>query len=271
MTAILQLLCNKTLGPDGFPAKLYKLEPQLFAQALTPLFNNLPIGDDIHLFNFGHIMLIPKKGLVINSLDNIRPLLLLNTNYKICSTIIANCLRTTVNHLVHTDQIGYSPKLRGKAPLQDATSLLLINGTFSTPININSSVRQGDQVAGYLFILAIEPLLQHFRTSAHITPVTLATFYKIVFAYCDDVTIITTNQHALPYILDILNTFASVAALYINHSKSIVLGYPLQTHPFPLPSFPSNGLDSGWTTLALPTHSSLTSINSPYPTKTQQA
>ena len=61
-----------------------------------------------HWFN-KHITLFPKKGIIINSLDNIRLISLLNSNYKIYSTIIANRIRTTSNLLVHSDQIGYSP------------------------------------------------------------------------------------------------------------------------------------------------------------------
>ena len=159
-------------------------------------------------------------------MDNIRSISLLNSDYKIYSSVLANRLRSTIYTLVHKDQIGYAPgrnimdsifthyllskhgtlnntlqlfvdfakacnsinhsyilktlSCYGFPPLLvahitslflQAKSKILVNGLLLSPVQIKTGVTQGDPIAGYLFILAIEPLLRHICQSPHILPI----------------------------------------------------------------------------------------------------
>ena len=200
---------------------------------------------------------------------------LFHSDYKIYSTIIANRLRSTIDLLVHTDQIGYSPgrnilysiftyyllsthsnlskalcffvdfakafnsfnhyyilttlKTYGFPPFICNHIMALLSQAQSAihnspPVDILTGIRQGDPVAGYLFILAIEPLLAYLTVASHPSCQIPGIYSKSVYAYCDDLSITTTNLHAFPHILAILNIFALLSSLRINLNKSSLLG-----------------------------------------------
>lgn len=55
----------------------------------------------------GVLTLLPKKGKDLRMLKNWRPISLLNTDYKILSTCIANKLKPHLTKLVSEDQTGF--------------------------------------------------------------------------------------------------------------------------------------------------------------------
>ena len=99
---------EKSPGTDGLQAEFYKY-----------FWNELHV-DMIHSFNFafdsgslsitqrrGIITLIPKPNKDTTLLDNLRPISLLNTDYKILTKIIAKRLEKVLPKIINPDQTGY--------------------------------------------------------------------------------------------------------------------------------------------------------------------
>ena len=59
--------------------------------------------------NIGNVKIIPKADKDLKLLTNWRPLTLLNTFYKIISRVLANGLKTALDHLIGPEQKGYVP------------------------------------------------------------------------------------------------------------------------------------------------------------------
>ena len=53
------------------------------------------------------ISLIPKQGKDLRELKNWRPISLLNVDYKILTTVLANRLKSALKEIINEDQIGY--------------------------------------------------------------------------------------------------------------------------------------------------------------------
>ena len=76
-------------------------------QYLIPSMKNDPT---LHQFNEGLIVLIPKKTKCIKHLNDIQPIPLLNSDYKIYSSTLNFRIRPLLSTLIHPDQTGYVPK-----------------------------------------------------------------------------------------------------------------------------------------------------------------
>jgi hypothetical protein len=108
LTAIQRLKKSKSPGPDGLTAEFYISFANVLAPALSRAINDvLNNGDPTNVFAQGTIIMIPKKVSHITHLNHIRPITLLNTDYKIASHILANRIQPTLHRIIHSDQTGY--------------------------------------------------------------------------------------------------------------------------------------------------------------------
>ena len=103
-------------------------------------------------------------------------------------------------------------------------SSILINGTPTPRINVGRGCRQGDPIAGYLFILCVEILLLKLSNSTNITPWTSKSgTTKLLDAYADDINIFikyTNPTTQINAVLNIMDEFRKLSGLSINVSKT---------------------------------------------------
>lgn len=111
MDTIDQLSPHKAPGPDGLSAFFYKSFKQLLAPALLLAFNNF-LNNEISVndhtsFLYALISCVPKKVKVIKAFSHIRPISLLNIDYKILSKILNSRFTPVLPSIIHPDQTGY--------------------------------------------------------------------------------------------------------------------------------------------------------------------
>jgi len=131
----LQTMDNKkSPGLDGLSTNFYKH----FWPILTHVYN--------YAFDHGKLLLTQRRGVISllfkkgdrSQLQNWRPIMLLNTDYKILTKAIANRLKQTLPFLLPTDQIACIPECTINDNLrlmQDA--ITYANGTSTPPALIS--------------------------------------------------------------------------------------------------------------------------------------
>ena len=104
---------NKAPGPDGITSEVYKvfwnqLGPLLLA-AYTYAYDNNKLHNSAME---GVLNLIPKPNKDGRYLKNLRPITLLNVDYKIIEKAISNRLREAMEFIISEDQTGFMSKRR---------------------------------------------------------------------------------------------------------------------------------------------------------------
>ncbi|XP_053555164.1 ankyrin repeat domain-containing protein SOWAHD isoform X1 [Bombina bombina] len=109
--AIKKLASNKAAGPDQLPAELYKLLAEDIAPLLVSLFNQFFIQNNLRskYFAASLITLILKKNKNPEEIGSYRPISLLNSDYKLLMSIIAQRFKHVIGSLIHKDQVGFMP------------------------------------------------------------------------------------------------------------------------------------------------------------------
>ena len=124
--AIQNLSPHKAPGPDGLSAFFYQQFSHLLAPTLLKVFHNFlhePVETEDHsAFLFALISMVPKKVKVIKAFSHIRPISLLNIDYKILSKIINSRFAQVMPSIIHPDQTGY---IKGRFILNNAMALRL--------------------------------------------------------------------------------------------------------------------------------------------------
>lgn len=106
--AVDSLSLNKSPGCDGLTSNFYhhfwNLLKDLFFLMLKAATDNLSFPPTMKQ---GVITLIPKPGKDSKILDNLRPITLLNTDYKIVTLVYANRLKCNLDKIINDSQSGF--------------------------------------------------------------------------------------------------------------------------------------------------------------------
>ena len=112
-SAIKELSNNKTPGQDGLPIEFYKVFFNKIAQLLHQVYIVNYEEEEMHQTSMkGILNLIPKPGKDSRDINNLRPITLLNVDYKIIEKVLANRMRNAMQEIIHTDQKGFLPGRR---------------------------------------------------------------------------------------------------------------------------------------------------------------
>ncbi|KAF7647571.1 hypothetical protein LDENG_00170230, partial [Lucifuga dentata] len=105
---ISQLKSNKSPGNDGLTSEFYKTFSQEIELLLLAVFKeSLEQGELSTSMKQGIITLIPKQDKDTLSIDNWRPITLLNNDYKILALILAKHLKYGLHRLIDDCQSGF--------------------------------------------------------------------------------------------------------------------------------------------------------------------
>lgn len=106
--AIDSLPADKAPGPDGYPSNFYRTFKSMLAPVLLEVFNS---ASDTHTFPKemleARIVAIPKPGKNPTSVQNYRPIALLNTDVKLYAKLISNRLGPILPKIINPDQVGF--------------------------------------------------------------------------------------------------------------------------------------------------------------------
>ena len=99
---------EKSLGTDGLPAEFYNF---FWKELHLDMIKSFNFAFDTVTLSIsqrrGIITLIPKPNKDTTSLENLRPISLLNVDYKILTKTIAKRLEKVLPKIINSDQTGY--------------------------------------------------------------------------------------------------------------------------------------------------------------------
>ena len=99
---------KKSPGSDGITVEFYKLfwndVKEFYINSINDSFYT---GSLTELQKQSIITLIPKQNKDITSLENWRPISLLNVDYKIATKVIANRVNSAISTIIHNSQTGF--------------------------------------------------------------------------------------------------------------------------------------------------------------------
>ncbi len=106
--SLVSLKLNRTPGYDGFPVEFYIVFWPDISDMLIDSYNySLDTGLMSQSQRNGIITLIKKKDKDGSFIKNYRPISLLTVDYKIFAKVLANRVKTTLHHLINSDQSGF--------------------------------------------------------------------------------------------------------------------------------------------------------------------
>ena len=120
--AVKSMKNSKAPGVDGLPIELYKILwaqiSEIFVAAIHECFQREALYEEAKI---GILNLIPKPGKDSRILKNLRPITLLNTDYKVIEKCIARRMDQVMDDIIHTDQKGF---VRGRSIFTNIRKLL---------------------------------------------------------------------------------------------------------------------------------------------------
>ena len=100
-------------GSDGIPAEFYKMFWKQIKEYLVPAIQESIEEGELHkTAKTGILNLIPKKDKDVRHLKNLRPITLLNTDYKVIEKMVANRMVPALEIVINEDQRGFLPNRR---------------------------------------------------------------------------------------------------------------------------------------------------------------
>ena len=103
-TALEKMQNNKTPGQDGIPKEFYTRYWDILKENITELYNENYVNNSMTESQKLAVLRLLYKKEERKRLKNWRPISLLNTDYKIAATAVANRLRKVLPEIVHEDQ-----------------------------------------------------------------------------------------------------------------------------------------------------------------------
>ena len=104
---------NKTPGQDGIPVDFYKVFWKWLKQPYMEMVSLGYTEEKLHTSaRQGILNLIPKAGKDTRRVKNLRPITLLNTDYKLIEKAVANKMIPALKTIIHTDQRGFMKNRR---------------------------------------------------------------------------------------------------------------------------------------------------------------
>ena len=108
ISALKNMNNQKSPGSDGITVEFYKLfwndVKEFYINFINHSFHTGSLTD---LQKQSIITLIPKQNKDITSLENWRPISLLNVDYKIATKVIANRVKSVISSIIHNSQTGF--------------------------------------------------------------------------------------------------------------------------------------------------------------------
>ena len=99
---------NKTPGQDGIPVDFYKVFWNQLKQPFMNMLQEVYQSEKLHTTaREGILNLIPKQNKDTRRIQNLRPITLLNTDYKIIEKCIANKMLPALEKIINQDQRGF--------------------------------------------------------------------------------------------------------------------------------------------------------------------
>ena len=99
---------NKSPGSDGITVEFYKMFWNTIKKYYVSSINySIEAGSLTELQKQSIITLIPKQNKDITTLDNWRPISLLNVDYKIAAKVIANRVKNIITEIIDHSQTGF--------------------------------------------------------------------------------------------------------------------------------------------------------------------
>ena len=118
---------NKTPGEDGIPVDFYKVFwgkiKMIFYQMVLEVYENDCLHDTARK---GVLNLIPKPNKDARYIKNLRPITLLNTDYKIIEKSIANKILPSLKEIIHRDQRGFMKNRRVSVNIRKMLDIIQI-------------------------------------------------------------------------------------------------------------------------------------------------
>ena len=130
-----------------------------------------------------------------------------------------------LHKILHKNNLGNYVCDWIKIIYKNPISKLLINNTLSEGIEIQRSVRQGCPLSPYLYILAIEPVLEKIRLDDTIKGINLPNRReRKLLAYADDTILFPQSNNAINRIMETFEEFGLGSGSKINVRKSEIMG-----------------------------------------------
>ena len=108
LSALKKMDSNKSPGSDGFSSEFYTFFWSDLGVFLVRSFNHsFLIGELSSTQKQGIITCLPKEGKSKRFIQNWRPITLLNTSYKIASSVIAERIKSVLLTIIHSSQNGF--------------------------------------------------------------------------------------------------------------------------------------------------------------------